>query len=128
MEPPVEALALEEVLHGLSGGLDQSGLLEFQHLVRPVAGIEPVVEVFPAAQFAVVVGDELADVGRQQRLGGLAVRHGDPGPVLHHAAPEPFGPLEPYLGGLSVVGLGIACGRERIASDSLSRPAGSQTP
>ncbi len=64
-EPPVVALPYQVAFDGFGGGVRKPGLLQFHHLIGPVADVELVVEVFAAVHFAVVVGDQLADVGGQ---------------------------------------------------------------
>ena len=77
LEPSIGALAVQVAFDRLGGGVRQAGLLQFHDLVGAVADVELVVETFAAVHLAVVVGDQLADVGGQQRLGGLAAGHLD---------------------------------------------------
>src|SRR4030067_977371 len=54
-------------------------LFQLHDLVAAVADVKLIVKAFPALQLAVVVGDELADMGGQQSFGRLLAGDLDPG-------------------------------------------------
>jgi len=76
----------------------QARLFQLHHLVGPVADVELVIEPLAAVDHAVVVGDELADVGGEQGLVGLAAGRFDLRGLGHHAPPILDRAIQPHVG------------------------------
>jgi len=129
LEAAIRTLPVQVEPHGQASRLVEPRLLEFHHLVGAVPDVENVVEPLPAVDIPVVVGDELAHVGGEERLVGLRARDLDVGGALQYQIlPEPPRATQPDGRVLIIIGRHIRDRSEGVPSYPHGRLPAGQAP
>ena len=117
-EPAIRTLALQVELDGFGGSVQETTLFEFHHLISAIADVKGIVKSFAPMHLAMVIGDELANMRRQQRLRSLPAGHLDMRPALHHPLPIIRCAFPPDTGLRLIIRGGIAHREIRVARDA----------